>query len=108
MGSCRLKINAVGIAPTAPLDTEAFNALILEDDADRDSPNRDDLDRDSLDRDGLFRDGLDRDESDRGDLDQPAPWKDARFTHEPWEWRGAEPEPEPEPERRNRLSVLFN
>jgi hypothetical protein len=77
------------LTPTAYLDTEAFNALILEDDADRAGLNREDLGRNDLDRD---------------DLDQPAPWKDARFTHEPWEWRGAEPEPE----RHSGLSVMLS
>ena len=87
------------LTPTAYLDTEAFNALILEDDADRAGLNREDLGRNDLDRNDLDRDNLFRD-----DLDQPAPWKDARSTHEPWEWRGAEPEPE----RHSGLSVMLS
>lgn len=44
--------------------------------------------------------GLDRSALDRDDPDRAAPWKDARFTHEPWEWRGADPKP-------NRTRTIF-
>ena len=96
-------------ARPASLDTEAFDALILDDDADRDDlnrdgPGRDNLFRDNLDRDDVDRDGLDRNGLDRNGLDRAPPWKDARFTDESWEWRGAEPDPE----RRSKLSIFVS
>lgn len=84
---------------TSYVDTEAFDALILKDDADYDDLNRVDLDRNDLELNDLDRDNVFRNE-----LDQRAPWKNARLTHEPQEQRCAQPEPE----RRSGPSVMVS
>ena len=84
---------------TSYVDTEAFDALILKDDADYDDLNRVDLDRNDLELNDLDRDNVFRNE-----LDQRAPWKNAGLTHEPQEQHCAQPEPE----RRSGPSVMVS